>query len=83
MPGKITRINPFGLFIELDSQISGLAHISELELAPGQKLEEYDKAGDTMNFFIISLEPIQHRLGLSKKKKTTTEEVKPTPEPVA
>lgn len=63
--GMILKINPFGLFIELDSDIHGLAHVSQLGLLPGQKINEIYKAGDKKNFVIVSVEPNDHRLGLS------------------
>lgn len=63
--GTILKVNPFGLFIELDELIHGLAHISQLNLAQGQKIEELYKAGTVMDFEITSIEPKEHRLGLT------------------
>ncbi len=63
--GKILRINPFGLFVSLDESIHGLAHISELNLKEGEKIEEKFKVGEEKNFKIISLEPEDHRLSLA------------------
>jgi ribosomal protein S1 len=80
--GKILKVNPFGLFVELDELIHGLAHISQLGLAAGQKIEELYKAGTPMDFEITSIEPKEHRLGLQvmkeggKKKTEKKEEVK-------
>jgi small subunit ribosomal protein S1 len=65
--GKVLKVNPFGLFVELDPEIHGLAHISELDLRPNEKLETKIKPGDILQFKIISLEPETHRLGLSQK----------------
>lgn len=65
--GKVLKINPFGLFVELTPEIHGLVHISELNLKPGQKIEEVIKPGDVLELKIISLEPKEHRLGLSQK----------------
>ncbi len=72
--GKVLKINPFGLFVELDPEIHGLAHISELSAKPIQSPNEVAKIGDTLKFKIISIEPVDHRLGLSlrgAKEKTT------------
>jgi small subunit ribosomal protein S1 len=66
--GKILKVNPFGLFVELDELIHGLAHISQLGLAAGQKIEELYKAGTPMDFEITSIEPKEHRLGLQVMK---------------
>lgn len=65
--GKVLKVNPFGLFVELDPEIHGLAHVSELELATGERIESKIKPNDVLKFKIISLEPDSHRLGLSQK----------------
>ncbi len=65
--GKVLKINPFGLFVELDPEIHGLAHISELSAKPVTDPGELGKVGETMEFMIVSIEPEQHRLGLSLK----------------
>ena len=65
--GKILKINPFGFFVELDKDIHGLAHISELSKKPIKNVADIGKVGDTMKFKIVSIEPEQHRLGLSLK----------------
>lgn len=61
--GRVLKINPFGLFVELDPEIHGLAHISELEAKDPAALDI--KVGDSAEFKIISLKPGEHRLGLS------------------
>ena len=63
--GTIIKINPFGLFIKLDDDIHGLAHISQIGLAPKEKINDKFKAGEKMNFEIVSIEPKDHRLGLA------------------
>lgn len=65
--GKILKANPFGFFVELDPEIHGLAHISELADKPVRDLDEIAKIGDTIEWRIVSIEPDQHRLGLSLK----------------
>lgn len=65
--GKILKVNPFGLFVELDPEIHGLAHISELIITPGVPVEQQIKSGQTRTFQIVSIEPDHHRLGLSEK----------------
>ncbi len=65
--GKILKVNPFGLFVELDPEIHGLAHISEISEEQIGNLTEMFKSGDIQKFKIISIEPDDHRLGLSLK----------------
>lgn len=65
--GKVLKTNPFGVFVELDKDIHGLAHISELADRPVSNPEEIAKLGAMMKFKILSIEPKNHRLGLSLK----------------
>lgn len=66
--GKVIKINPFGLFVELDPDIHGLAHISELSAKPVKDVNEIARIGDEFEFRIVSIEPENHRLGLSLRK---------------
>lgn len=75
--GKVLKINPFGLFVELDPEIHGLAHISELEQNGTKNLSEIVKSDEIREFKIINLEPKEHRLGLSIKALQEKEETKP------
>lgn len=65
--GKVTKIMPFGVFVELDKDIQGLAHLIELSHEAVKNPEEVLKVGDEREFKIISIEPGEHRLGLSLK----------------
>lgn len=75
--GKVLKLNNFGAFVELDSSIHGLAHLSELSSRDVKDPSDILEVGDTKEFKIVSLEPKEHRLGLSlramkepKKKET-------------
>jgi ribosomal protein S1 len=76
--GSILKINPFGLFVKLDQDIHGLAHISQLGLGPKQKIGEVFAVGEERDFEIMSISPEEHRLGLKlsdgKKPKAKKEE---------
>jgi ribosomal protein S1 len=80
--GEILKVNPFGLFVKLDEEIHGLAHISELGLKPKEKISEVFNAGEKRKFEIINISPEEHRLGLkledkkSKKNKEDKVEIK-------
>lgn len=63
--GKILKINPFGFFVELDPEIHGLAHISELSDKQIKNINKLAKIGDVFKFKIVSIEPENHRLGLT------------------
>ncbi|MBF8280853.1 MAG: hypothetical protein HW383_626 [Candidatus Magasanikbacteria bacterium] len=62
--GRVLKINPFGLFVELDPEIHGLAHVSELSDKPVTDISTIAKPGDIMEFEIVSIDPGEHRLGL-------------------
>lgn len=82
VPGTILKVNPFGLFIKLDEEIHGLAHISQLNIGPKEKITDLYKSDEVKNFEIVSISPSEHRLGLklesgrkTGKKADKTEEV--------
>ncbi|MDP3900438.1 MAG: S1 RNA-binding domain-containing protein [bacterium] len=74
--GLVLKINPFGLFVKLDNDIHALAHISTLPKSEGQSLADSFKVGQSYDFFVISMEPDKHRLGLSTKPLEAKEPVK-------
>lgn len=60
--GEVTKINNFGAFVQLDKDIHGLVHVSEM-----RKDEEGKPAlevGEKYTFKILTLEPKEHRLSL-------------------
>lgn len=85
--GTILKTNPFGAFVELDPQIHGLAHISELSKGMIKDINEIVTIGDQYDFKVVSIDGKNHRLGLSikaleekpakeEKKEEKAEEVK-------
>lgn len=92
--GTVQKTTPFGLFVQLDEDIHGLAHISELSKKKIDSIDEFAKPGTTMKFKIVSIEPAEHRLGLSIKsleedaseestKSAPEKKTEPTEEPAA
>ncbi|MEN8252153.1 MAG: S1 RNA-binding domain-containing protein [Patescibacteria group bacterium] len=89
--GKVDKINHFGAFVYLDSDIHGLAHISEFqEMYPGKKLDEKIKPKEEYQWKVLSIEPKEHRMGLvlmddkkleEETKKDTKEEKKSEDKP--
>lgn len=76
--GKVLKVNPFGLFVEIDPEIHGLAHVSELLITHGVALEAQIKPGDQREFKVVSIESKYHRLGLSEKALKEDVEVQKT-----
>jgi small subunit ribosomal protein S1 len=72
--GKVTRLMPYGAFVELTPGLEGLAHISELSWSRLQKPDEAVKIGDTVRVKVLSREPGkkegQVKISLSAKQAT-------------
>ncbi len=64
VPGTILKVNPFGLFVKLDEEIHGLAHVSQLGLSTKEKISDVFKADEVKDFEIVNISPEEHRLGL-------------------
>jgi ribosomal protein S1 len=62
--GTILKVNPFGLFVKLDEEIHGLAHISQIGLAAKDKITDLFQSGEERDFEIVNISPSEHRLGL-------------------
>ncbi len=71
--GTILKVNPFGLFVKLDEEIHGLAHISQIGLAAKDKITDLFKSGEEHDFEIVNISPSEHRLGLKLATKETKE----------
>jgi small subunit ribosomal protein S1 len=64
--GKVTRLQPFGAFVELEPGIDGLAHVSEL--GAGRRIghpQEVLGVGDEVEATVLSLDKDKRRIGLS------------------
>jgi small subunit ribosomal protein S1 len=64
---KVTKLADFGVFVELESDIEGLVHISELSTERIAKPDEVVKAGDTLKAEVISIDKDARKIGLSSK----------------
>jgi small subunit ribosomal protein S1 len=65
--GKITRITPFGAFVQVSPVVEALVHISELSDDHVDDPSKLVKLGDTKEFKIIAIDPEAHKLSLSLK----------------
>jgi len=67
--GKVTRITPFGAFVQVTPVIEALVHISELSDEHVLDPNTLVKVGETKQFRVIGIDPTQHKLSLSLKSK--------------
>ena len=73
VPGTILKVNPFGLFVKLDEEIHGLAHVSQLGLGAKEKIIDAFKVEEVKDFEIVNISPEEHRLGLKLAGVTSAE----------
>jgi len=67
--GRITNIQNYGIFIELEKGIEGLAHISEISWTKKFiNLQEAFAIGDTIEAKVISVDPAERKISLSLKQ---------------
>jgi len=67
--GKVTRITPFGAFVQISPVIEALVHISELSDDHVTDPNKLVKVGETKKFRVIGIDADQHKLSLSLKSK--------------
>lgn len=65
--GRVDRITQFGVFLKLEDDISGLIHLSELALELVKDPQKVVKLGQIVEAKIITINPDDHRIGLSLK----------------
>lgn len=64
---KVVKLADFGVFVELEADIEGLIHISELSTERINKADEFCKEGDVVKAEIISIDRDARKIGLSAK----------------
>jgi small subunit ribosomal protein S1 len=65
--GKVTNITNFGIFVELEKDLEGLLHVSEVDLSPNQRMEDVFRVGDPIKVKVIHIDGIQKKIALSQK----------------
>jgi small subunit ribosomal protein S1 len=65
--GEVVRVTEFGAFVELETGIEGLVHISELSEERVEKAEEFVKNGDKVKALVISIDKDAKKIALSMK----------------
>lgn len=68
LKGVVTKITAFGAFVELESGIEGLIHVTELSDQAFGKVEDVVAKGDTVTAKVIKLDPEHKKIALSIKE---------------
>jgi len=65
--GKVSKIATFGAFVELDGDIDGLVHISQISEDRVEKVKDALKVGQEIEARVIKVDKTERRIGLSIK----------------
>jgi small subunit ribosomal protein S1 len=66
--GAVTKITNFGVFVELESDLEGLLHISELADHKVENPQDVVKSGDEVDVKILRVDTADRKIGLSLKR---------------
>jgi len=66
--GKVTKITNFGVFVELEPDLEGLLHVSELADHKVEDPHDEVKVGAEIEVKILRVDPQDRKIGLSKKR---------------
>jgi small subunit ribosomal protein S1 len=63
--GKVTKIVPFGAFVEIGESVEGLVHISEMARGHVEKPEDVVRVGDQIKVKVMDVDLDRRRISLS------------------
>jgi len=66
--GTVTKITNFGVFVELEEDLEGLLHVSELADHKVEDPHSEVKIGERIQVKILRVDPDERKIGLSKKR---------------
>jgi len=66
--GKITKLTNFGAFVELEPELEGLLHISELADHKIDKPQDVVSLGEEVEVKILRIDPDSRKIGLSLRR---------------
>ncbi len=66
--GTVTKITNFGVFVELEENLEGLLHVSELADHKVEDPHAEVNIGDKLLVKILRVDPVERKIGLSKKR---------------
>jgi len=67
LSGKVARLVEFGAFVELEKNVEGLIHKTEITHPVPKKVEDALKPGDEVTFKVLAVDTAKRRISLSIK----------------
>lgn len=65
--GIVDKLSPYGAFVKITDNLTGLLHISEFSFEHVKKPSEVLKAGDTVQVKILNIDREKNKISLSRK----------------
>ncbi|MEZ6067198.1 MAG: 30S ribosomal protein S1 [Planctomycetaceae bacterium] len=65
--GTVTKITNFGVFVQLEDELEGLLHISELATHKVDDPEHEVQVGQELEVRVLRVDPVDRKIGLSRK----------------
>lgn len=67
LKGKVTGIQPYGVFVSLDEETQGLVHISELKHGYIKNIEEVVQVDDEVDVVVMDIDEYSGKMSLSMR----------------
>ena len=74
LKGKISKLTNYGAFVELENDIDGLVHISQISEERVEKIKDVLNVGDEVTARVIKIDKDERRIGLSIKAANYSDE---------
>ncbi|MFC8245714.1 S1 RNA-binding domain-containing protein [Streptomyces chartreusis] len=68
LSGRVTKLVPFGVFVQLADGVEGLVHLSELSAVPVAAPEDVVQVGDQLTVVVTDVDRDRRRLSLSLRQ---------------
>jgi ribosomal protein S1 len=66
--GRVTRITPFGAFVQLSPAVEALVHVSEMSKDDSTDPEKVFKVNETKEFKVLEIDKEARKIALSLKE---------------
>jgi small subunit ribosomal protein S1 len=73
LPGQVTKLIPFGVFVQIADGIEGLVHLRELAWTPVETPSDVVQVGDKITVVVTEIDRERRRLALSRRQGSSTD----------
>ncbi|RPF39182.1 S1 RNA-binding domain-containing protein [Streptomyces sp. TLI_185] len=68
LPGQVTKLIPFGAFVQVADGVEGLVHLRELAWTPVETPSDVVQVGDEITVVVTEIDRERHRVALSRRQ---------------